>query len=123
MKPIRALLVQASGLLFAVRGVAVLAGQNWAMRKPWRWLSYGIDTWLLAAGVTLWVVLSINPVHSPWLAMKLMLLVAYIVLGSLALKRGRTPAVRAMSYAAALLVYGFIATVALRHHPLGWWAA
>jgi uncharacterized membrane protein SirB2 len=47
-------LVLVSGLLFALRGALVLAGQSWAMAKPWRMLSYGIDTLLLAAGVTLW---------------------------------------------------------------------
>jgi len=42
-------LVAASGRLFAVRGVAVLAGQGWAMREPWRWLGHGIDTLLRSA--------------------------------------------------------------------------
>jgi len=112
-------LVLASGLLFAVRGAAVLAGQSWAMRKPWRWLSYGIDTLLLSAGVALWVVLSLNPLHSPWLVAKLLLLVLYIVLGSLALKRAPTPVARRRSYAAALGTYLFMVSVALTHQPLG----
>lgn len=112
-------LVLASGGLFAVRGALVLASQGWAMAKPWRMISYGIDTALLAAGVTLWAGLSLNPVTSPWLGTKLMLLVLYIVLGSLALKRARAPAARLASYASAWLVYGFMASVALVHHPLG----
>jgi uncharacterized membrane protein SirB2 len=112
-------LVLASGLLFAVRGAAVLAGQSWAMHKPWRWLSYGIDTVLLSAGVALWGILSLNLLHSPWLGTKLLLLVVYIVLGSLALKRAPTPAVRRLSYAAALGTYLFMASVAVAHHPLG----
>ena len=106
-------LVLVSGCLFALRGALVLAGQSWAMAKPWRMLSYGIDTLLLAAGVTLWALLSLNPVASPWLGTKLLLLVLYIVLGSLA------------SYAGALMVYMFMASVAIAHHPLGflqpWW--
>lgn len=112
-------LVSASGLLFAVRGAAVLAGRRWAMRKPWRLLSYGIDTLLLGAGALLWWLLSLHPVHDAWLGSKLLLLLLYIVLGSLALKRGRTPGVRVVSYVAALAVYLFIATVARAHHPLG----
>jgi uncharacterized membrane protein SirB2 len=119
IKHLHITLVAASGLLFAVRGGAVLAGQNWAMRKPWRWLSYGIDTLLLGAGVTLWMTLAINPVHSPWLATKLMLLVVYILLGSLALKRAPTPAAQRLSFVAALAVYGFMVSVAWTHHPLG----
>jgi uncharacterized membrane protein SirB2 len=69
--------------------------------------------------------LSLNPVVSPWLGAKMLLLVLYIVLGSLALKRARTPAARRASYAGALMVYTFMASVALSHHPLGflqpWW--
>lgn len=112
-------LVLASGSLFALRGALVLAGKEWAMARPWRLLSYGIDTLLLAAGATLWVVLSLNPLASPWLGTKLLLLVLYIVLGSLALKRARSPAARRASYAGALMVYLFMASVALAHHPLG----
>lgn len=118
-------LVLVSGGLFALRGALVLAGQSWVMAKPRRMLSYGIDTLLLAAGVSLWVLLSFNPVGSPWLAAKLLLLVLYIVLGSLALKRAKSPAARRASYAGALMVYVFVTLVALSHHPLGflqpWW--
>lgn len=119
IKQLHIALVATSGLLFAVRGAAVLAGQAWAMRKPWRWLSYGIDTLLLCAGVTLWSIVSLNPVQSPWLGTKLLLLVLYVVLGSLALKRAPTPASRRLSFAVALAVYLFMASVALAHHPLG----
>ena len=112
-------LVLVSGGLFAVRGALVLAGQSWAMAKPWRMTSYGIDTALLMAGVMLWAGLSLNPASSPWLGAKLTLLVLYIVLGSLALKRARSPTARAASYGAALAVYGFMVSVALAHQPLG----
>ncbi len=119
IKHIHIALVAVSGLLFAARGAAVLTGQDWATRRPWRWLSYGIDTLLLSAGVTLWVILSLSPVQSPWLGTKLTLLVLYIVLGSLALKRAPTPAIRRLSFAAALCVYLFMASVAVAHHPQG----
>lgn len=112
-------LVVSSVALFAARGAAVLAGHPWAMHKPWRLLSYGIDTLLLGAGAGLWVLLSLHPVHHPWLGVKLLLLVVYIVLGSLALKRARTRELRAVSYGAALATYAFIASVAVAHSPLG----
>ena len=84
-------LISASGVLFFVRGVAVLTGQHWPMRKPWCRLSYAIDTLLLSAGVTLWAILSLGPIQNPWLGTKLLLLLLYIVLGSLALKRAPIP--------------------------------
>ena len=42
---------------------------------------------MAAIGITLWVLLSWHPVQHPWLGTKLLLLLLYIVLGSLALKR------------------------------------
>ena len=116
-------LVATSGALFAARGAAVLAGRAWPMRPPWRRLSVGIDTLLLAAGVTLWALLSLNPARDTWLGTKLTLLLLYIVLGTVALKRGRTRPVRAACFAAALAVYAFMASVALAHHPLGLWGS
>jgi uncharacterized membrane protein SirB2 len=112
-------LATGSGALFAVRCSAALAGQRWPLRMPWRLLSVAVDTLLLAAGVALWAMLSLNPLHDHWLATKLVLLVAYIALGSVALKRGRTPTVRWVCFGAALAVYLFIASVALAHDGLG----
>ncbi len=123
LKQAHVTLVAASGALFAVRGAAVLARQPWAMQPGWRRLSYVIDTLLLAAGTTLWFLLALNPRRDVWFGTKLALLLVYIVLGSLALKRGRTPAVRAVSYVAALSVFGFTVGVALRHRALGFLAA
>ena len=50
---------------------------------------------------------------------KVLLLVLYIVLGTLALKRARTRSARAWCYAAALAVFLFIVSVARAHSPLG----
>lgn len=111
--------VLASGGLFAVRGALVLAGQRWAMAAPLRYLSYTIDTVLLTAALMLLTALKLNPFVIPWLSVKLTLLVAYIVLGSLALKRARSRRTRMVCYLAALACFGFMYTVARAHHPLG----
>ncbi len=111
--------VVASGLLFALRGAAVLAGARWAMAAPLRYLSYTIDTVLLTAAMMLLTVLKLNPFVVPWLSVKLALLVVYVVLGSLALKRARSRRGQAICYAAALAVYVFMAFVARTRHPLG----
>lgn len=112
--------VLASGALFAVRGALVLGGSRWGMAAPVRFLSYAIDTTLLAAAILLLLALKMNPAAHPWLALKLGLLLAYIVLGSFALKRARSPRTRALCYVAALLLYGWMIGIALAHHPLGW---
>ena len=112
-------LVLASGLLFAIRGLLVMLGQRWAMAAPLRWLSYTIDTSLLTAALMLLVVLQVNPFTTAWLATKLILLVVYVVLGSLALKRAKGRGMRLATYLAALAVFGFMYSVARAHHPLG----
>lgn len=114
--------VLASVLLFSLRGAAMLAGSRLANAAPVRWLSYGIDTTLLTAALMLLAVLHLNPFTTPWLALKLMLLVLYIVLGVLALRRGRTRGQRALWLLAALGVFAWMYGVARTRHPFGYLA-
>lgn len=108
-----------SGALFALRGAAVLAGQRWPMHWVPRRLSVIIDTGLLAAAIRLLWELRLNPLVVSWLQVKLALLPVYIVLGALALKYARQRGAKTVFYIAALLVYGFMISVALTHSPLG----
>jgi len=108
-----------SGALFALRGTGVLAGAGWPMFAPVRYLSYAVDTVLLTAALMLATILHQYPFVHAWLTVKVLLLVVYIVLGTLALKRARSRAARAWCFAAALLLYLFIASVARVHQPLG----
>lgn len=119
IKSVHVAMVIASGLLFALRGAAVLAGARWAMAAPLRYLSYTIDTTLLTAALMLLTALKLNPFAVPWLSVKLALLVVYVVLGSLALKRARSRRARAGFFLAALATYAFMYFVARAHHPLG----
>lgn len=112
-------LVIVSVTLFALRGAAVLAAQPWPLRPAWRMASVGIDTGLLLAGVSLWVLLGLNPVVQTWLGVKLLLLIAYIVLGVFALKRAPTRRAKAAFYVAALACVGWMACTAVAHHPAG----
>ncbi|MBT9515076.1 MAG: SirB2 family protein [Methyloversatilis discipulorum] len=115
-------LVAGSAGLFALRGLGRLLDHAWPLRALWRHLSVAIDTALLLAGASLWWLLQLNPLHTPWLGVKLALLLVYIALGSMALKRARSPRSRALFLLAALLCLAFMASVALARHPLGWWA-
>lgn len=119
IKDVHIAAVIASGLLFALRGIAVQAGARWAMALPLRWLSYTIDSVLLTAALMLVTILQQYPFVNAWLTTKVLLLVVYVLLGTFALKRGSTPRVRLACFLAALCVYGFIASVAVEHHPLG----
>ncbi len=115
-------LALASVAWFAARGVGVFAGARWPMAAGARWASMAIDTLLLVAGVTLWTLLHLNPVRDAWLGVKLLLLVAYVVAGSLALKRAATRGGRTVAFAVALALFAAMFGVARAHHPLGWFA-
>jgi uncharacterized membrane protein SirB2 len=111
--------VLTSGGLFTLRGISMLAGAGWYMAAPLRHLSYTIDTVLLTAALMLATILHQYPFVHAWLTVKVLLLVVYVLLGSYALKRGSTRAVKAWTFFAALLVYAFIISVARAHHPRG----
>lgn len=119
IKALHVAMVLASVCVFALRGAGSLAGQRWPMARPVRWLSYAVDTTLLAAALALLTILPWGLFANGWLAVKVGLLVVYIVLGYSALRvRGRPP-VRVLLYVTALLVYGWMNTIARAHHPLG----
>ena len=119
IKAVHVAAVLASGGLFALRGAGALAGARWPHAAPVRWLAITIDTTLLTAALMLLTALRLNPFAVPWLSTKLVLIVAYVALGSAALRTARTPRARAAWYAAALACFAFVVFVARAHHPLG----
>lgn len=94
-----------------------LLQRRWAKVMP-----HLIDTLLLAFGVTLMIMLRAWPQHTPWLAAKLIALLVYIGLGTFAIKRGATPARRAMFALLAALVFAYMVVTAVSHDPLFWLA-
>ncbi|MDZ7851673.1 MAG: SirB2 family protein [Halomonas sp.] len=88
-----------------------------------RWVKIAphiIDTLLLTLGLVLMVMLSLWPHQHPWLAAKLIALLAYIGLGTVAIKRGRTPRVRAVAALAAVATFVYMLGAAILHSPLSW---
>ncbi len=114
--------VLTSGVLFALRGLGVLAGARWTMMAPLRYLSYSIDTVLLTAALMLVAMLPPIVFANHWLTTKLALLVLYVVLGSYALKRGSSNRVRTVCFAIAVLMYICMFGIARKHQTWGWFA-
>ena len=113
--------VLTSGGLFALRGLLLhLGAGGFANALPLRFLSYGVDTVLLTAALMLFTILPHAVYANGWLALKLVLLPIYVVLGTFALRRGRTARVRVATWCAALAVYALMLGIARAHHPLGW---
>ncbi len=109
----------ASGSLFALRWLLMFAGWRHYDHALLRWLTYAIDTTLLTAALMLATILHHYPLVDGWLTMKVLLLVAYVILGAFALRRACGRRTRVLCFAAALLVFGAIVGVAWTHHPLG----
>jgi uncharacterized membrane protein SirB2 len=102
--------------LFVVRAA-------WRQRAPQRlqqkWVRivpHVIDTVLLLSGIWLAWQLGAAGVRG-WLPAKLVALVLYVVLGTVALKRGRTSAVRLAAAVAAVATFAYIASVAVTKSP------
>jgi len=109
--------------LFVLRGVLMLAESPLLEAHVLKILPHAVDTVLLTAALMLTTVVHQYPFVNGWLTMKLALLVPYVVLGSIALKRGRSKRLRTTAFFAALLVLAFLVSVALRHDPRGIFAA
>ena len=107
-----------SGALFLMRGLWMLAESAYLQRRWVRIAPHVIDTLLLASAIGLALWSSQYPGQAPWLTAKLVALVAYIGLGTVALKRGRTRTVRALAFAGALACFAYIVAVALTKNPL-----
>lgn len=108
-----------SGSLFALRGAFLLGGAHWPQALPVRWFSYAVDTALLTAALMLVTILPGAMFANGWLAMKITLIVVYIVLGVFALKRAKTRRARLGFYLAALATFLAIYAIARAHQPLG----
>lgn len=102
-----------SGSLFLVRGVWMLRASPMLQQRWVRIAPHIIDTALLASALVLVFWSGQYPFAQPWLGAKVCALILYIVLGTVALKRGRTPRVRALAFGAALLTFLYIVAVAV----------
>lgn len=99
--------------LFLLRGYWMLT-ESPRLQDRWIRVAPHInDSLLLFAAVAMLVVGGLNPLRQPWLLAKILGLLAYIGLGTLALKRGKTKAARIKAFIAALGVFAYIAAVAV----------
>lgn len=107
--------------LFVLRGAWMLWSPE-HLRRPWvRVLPHVIDTVLLASA--LWLAWQIGAaVMGGWLVAKVVGLLVYIALATIALKRGRTRAIRAAAFVAAVATFAYIVMVAVTKSPLGFLA-
>lgn len=117
-------------LKFIHVGCVILSLASFTLRASWmltaparlreRWVRIAphmIDTVLLASAVALAFQIKQGPFVHHWLTAKVLALVVYIVLGSIALKRGKTRRVRIAALMGATMMFFYIIAVALTRSP------
>ncbi|MHB1189030.1 SirB2 family protein [Thiobacillus sp.] len=104
-------------MLFLLRGVWMMADSPQLQARWVRIVPHINDTLLLASGIALAVLIQQYPLVHGWLTAKFLALIAYVVLGTVALKRGKTRGQRISAWVAALLVFGYMVAVAVAHDP------
>lgn len=107
---------------FFLRGVLMIRASPLLGARWVRVLVHINDTILLVAALALAVMSQQYPFVANWVTAKVLGVIAYIMLGSLALRAGSTRNTRIVCWLAALAMFGWIVSVALTRQPAGFLA-
>ncbi|HNP63935.1 MAG TPA: SirB2 family protein [Woeseiaceae bacterium] len=105
---------------FAVRGYWMMTRSEYLSNRIVRIAPHVVDTVFLISGIWLALTLGTNTFTQPWLIAKILGLLAYIILGTIALKRGPTMQIRVFAFVGALLAFAYIVGAALFKSPASW---
>jgi len=116
-------------------GLAVLSVSGFIIRWVWRMRSlpvatkpltrivpHIVDTLFLGSAIWMIALLGRIPVSDAWLVTKLGGLLAYIVLGMIAMHSAPAGALAVPAFFTALTVFGWIVSIAISKSPLGFLA-
>ncbi|OZG72912.1 regulator SirB [Hahella sp. CCB-MM4] len=117
LKSIHLICVTLTILLFTLRYYWMLTDNALLLKPLVRVLPHIVDTLLLLSAIGLALLLVQYPLVNHWLTAKVIGLVGYIVLGTVALKRGKTKRTRAMAGIGAYLCVAYIISVAVTKNP------
>ncbi|MCP4128058.1 MAG: SirB2 family protein [Gammaproteobacteria bacterium] len=106
--------------IFMIRFYWMMQKSGWVHKKPVRYISITNDTLLLIAGASMAVMSQQYPFVAPWLTTKLVMLLVYIIFGSLALKRGSSMRIRVSCGVIAICCFTYIVSVAFSRTPASW---
>jgi uncharacterized membrane protein SirB2 len=107
---------------FAIRGYWMMTNSGKLRHRMTRVAPHILDTVFLLSGIAMLVLLSLNPLSQSWLLAKFAGLIAYILLGTIAIRPGSTRQVRVLAFVGALSVFAYVVGVALSKSPASWLA-
>ena len=103
---------------YLMRGVWMIRESPWLQQKWVRIVPHIIDTTLLVSAVLLALQIRQYPFVQGWLTAKVLALIAYIVVGAIGLKYGRTKKIRVVAWLGAITIFLYIVLVALTRQVL-----
>ena len=118
VKHIHLLLIALSVVFFTVRFVLHLRGSAILEKKFLKIAPHVIDTFLLLSGVALCFIIQQFPLENAWLTEKLGAVVAYIVLGIIAMKANRGTMFKIFAYIGAISWLVYAARMAVFKQPI-----
>ena len=105
---------------FMLRGYWMLVDSKKLQQPVARIAPHIIDTVFFLAGIGLIWLLHLEPLKQPWLIAKFTGLIVYVLLGTIAIRRGPTKQIRTIALVGAVAVFAYIVGVALTRSPLSW---
>ncbi len=103
---------------FIIRGIWMIQASAILQRRWIRIAPHINDTVLLVSAIALVMITLQYPGPTTWINAKIAALLLYIILGTVALKRGKTKQIRIISGMLALLTFAYIVMVAISKNPL-----
>jgi uncharacterized membrane protein SirB2 len=105
---------------FLLRGAWTMARSGLIHNRATKIAPHIIDTLFLVTGITLVFMLDLAPMQHAWLLAKFAGLLAYIGLGMVAMRFGRTPEIKLIAFVGAVAMFAYIVGVALTKSPASW---
>ena len=105
---------------FLLRGLWML-NDSPALNKKWvKVVPHIIDTTLLLSALGLVYILGLSVFENDWLLAKIIALVVYVFLGTIALKRGKTKKIKIAALLLAVTTFLYIVSVAIMKSIYGY---
>ena len=105
---------------FVLRGYWMMSRSDYLQLRITRIAPHVIDTVFILSGIAMVWLLQLDAFSQPWLLAKFAGLIVYVVLGTIAIKRGPTMQIRIIAFVAALAVFAYIVGVAMSKSPASW---
>lgn len=107
---------------YTLRGLWMLLESPLLNYRMTRILPHCIDAIFLGTGIWLAILLRYSPHEHPWFAAKLLGILAYILLGMVALRRGRSKTIRITTWLASLACFAYVVGAARTKSVASWFA-